>query len=80
MCVCVGMCVYNGTSHNRLSEIRTASIQRTNYTPLIDFAIEIMHFQPLRPISRQWTESVLPIEQVAVQIYLQDLEWTKIKA
>ena len=39
--------VYSGTSHNRLSEIRTASVQlqRTNNVPpQVDFTIEIIHF------------------------------------
>ena len=56
--------VYSGTSHNGLSEIRSTSIQRTNNVPLLDFAIETIHFQPLRdgqsPNSRQWTEYVTP--------------------
>ena len=38
----------SGTSHNRLSEIRTASIQWTKNVTPIDFAIEITHFQPLK--------------------------------
>ena len=56
--------IYSGTSHNGLSEIRTASIQRTNNVPPIDFAIEIMYFQPPRdgqpPISGQRTENMPP--------------------
>ena len=39
---------YSGTSHKGLSEMRSASIQRTNHVPPIDFAIEIIHFKPLR--------------------------------
>ena len=35
----------SGTSHNKLSEIWTASIQWTKNVPPIDFAI---HFQPLK--------------------------------
>ena len=35
---------YSGTSHNGLSEIRTASIQWTNHVPPIDFDMEITHF------------------------------------
>ena len=42
------MVIYSGTSHNRLSEIWTASIQQTNNVPPIDFAIETIHFQPPR--------------------------------
>ena len=75
--------MYSGTSHNGLSEIRTASIQWTNNVPPIDFAIEIIHFQPPRdgqpPISGQWTEHVPPKDtEVAVQNSLQ--ERTEIKA
>ena len=39
---------YSGTSHNGLSEIRTASIQQTNHVPPNDFTIELIHFQPPR--------------------------------
>ena len=64
--------VYSGTSHNRLSEIRTVSIQWDNNVPLIDFAIEIIYFQLPRygqsPISRQQTESVPPKDKTAYKI------------
>ena len=46
---------YSGTG---FSEIQTASIQRTNHVPRIDFATEIIRFQP--PISGQRTENVPP--------------------
>ena len=50
--------------------------------PSIDFAIEIIHFQPPRdrqpPISGQRTENMPPKGQVAVQNSLQ--ERTEIKA
>ena len=64
-------CDYSGTSHNGLSDIRTASIQRTNNVPPINFAIEKIHFQP--PRDRQapiWTtdRKLAPKGQVAVQI------------
>ena len=54
--------IYSGTSHNGLSDIWTASLQRTNNVPPIDFAVEIIHFQPPSdgqpPISGQQTENV----------------------
>ena len=63
--------MYSGTG---LSEIRTASIQQTNHVPPIDFAIEIIHFQPPRdrppPISGQLTMRA-PKGQVAVRNGLQ---------
>ena len=39
---------YSGTSHNGLSEIRMASMQRTNHMSPIGFGIEVIHFQPPR--------------------------------
>ena len=50
--------LYSRTSHNGLSdlEIQTASIHWTNNVPPIDFAIEIIHFQPpRRTTSHLWT-------------------------
>ena len=51
--------------------MRTASIQRTNNVPPIDFAIEIVHFQPPREtdnlLSLDNRQNACPKEQVAVQ-------------
>ena len=56
--------LYSGTSHNGLSEIRTTYIQWTDNVPPIDFAIEVIHFQPPRNrqplVFGQRTECLLP--------------------
>ena len=76
------MCAYSGTSHNRLSEIQTAFLQRTNNVPPIVFAIEIIHFQTSQRRTTSYFRTTdrkcAPKGQIAVQNSLQ--EWTEIEA
>ena len=39
---------YSKTSNNGHSEKRTTSLQRTAHLPLIDFTIELIHYEPPR--------------------------------
>ena len=39
---------YSKTSNNGPSEKRTTSLQRTAHLPMIDFTIELIHFEPPR--------------------------------
>ena len=44
----VGDYNYSKTSNNGPSEKQTTSVQRTAHLPLIDFTIELIHFEPPR--------------------------------
>ena len=55
--------IYSKTSNNGPSEKRTTSVQQTPHLPPIDFAIELIHFEPPRsghlsnatPNNRHWS-------------------------
>ena len=40
--------LHSKTFNNGPSEMRTTSLQQTPHLPLIDFAIELIHYEPLR--------------------------------